>query len=359
MKLAGSVRRHPARVALSIGALFAGACASTTPSPPDPEEFLVVLNAGDATITRLQVRGSNVPNTITLGNIGGTPVALAARGSRALVTTGAGGTIAIAELSESRLIAVFKLEAGASTAGAAFLNDSIAYVADPARDQVTRFNLTQRDTLSIPVGHTPSAVVVARGRVFVVNSNLAPECDHPAPCAAGPSWISVIDPGTNEVIDSIGLPGPGNAESITLGGDGLLYVVSAGSGGEEAGRLSIVDPVLRQEVGSFGGFGVLPGRLASDGRERLFVTSFDNGLMEFNTRTRRLVRGAGAGIPVESLADAAVDGSGLVYAVQIGGCAPPSMGRIRIFRPDLTEARIVLAGPCAVDAAIVQLLLAQ
>jgi hypothetical protein len=35
------------------------------------------------------------------------------------------------------------------------------------------------------------------------------------------------------------------------------------------------------------------------------------------------------------------------------------MGRIRIFRPDLTEARIVLTGPCAVDAAIVQLLLAQ
>ncbi|HEX7023596.1 MAG TPA: hypothetical protein VF187_02160, partial [Gemmatimonadales bacterium] len=177
------------------------------------------------------------------------------------------------------------------------------------------------------------------------------------PCVLGPSWLSVIDPDRNVVTDSIGLPGPGNATAITVGGDGLLYVMSGGAGGEEAGRLSIVDPVLRQEVGSFSGFGSLPGQLASDGRERLFVTSLDQGLMEFNTRTRRLVRGAGAGIPLVGLSDAAVDGNGLVYAVESGGCSPPAAGRIRIFRPDLTEARIVLAGLCSVDATIVQLLL--
>jgi hypothetical protein len=140
-----------------------------------------------------------------------------------------------------------------------------------------------------------------------------------------------------------------------VGPDGLIYVMNAGPGGSEPGRLSIVDPVLHQEVGSFGGFGVRPGRMASDGRERLFITSAEQGLMEFNTRTRRVVRGAGAGIPLVNGVAAAVDAGALVYAVESGTCAPGYRGRLRVFRPDLTEARVVPAGPCSADAAVVSL----
>jgi hypothetical protein len=143
--------------------------------------------------------------------------------------------------------------------------------------------------------------------------------------------------------------------AIEVGGDGLLYVLNAGPGGDQPGRLSIVDPVLRQEVGNFGGFGILPSRLASDGRERLFVVSAVEGLMEFNTRTRRVVRGAGgSAIPLQDGVAAAVDHNGLVYAVEAGSCAI-GLGRVRVFRPDLTEARVVPVGPCSADAAIVQL----
>jgi hypothetical protein len=41
--------------------------------------------------------------------------------------------------------------------------------------------------------------------------------------------------------------------------------------------------------------------------------------------------------------------------VESGNCAT-SPGRIRIFRPDLTEVRVVPVGICAVDADIVRLL---
>jgi hypothetical protein len=77
--------------------------------------------------------------------------------------------------------------------------------------------------------------------------------------------------------------------------------------------------------------------------------------MEFNTRTRRLVRGAGSGIPLQTGVDAAVGSDGLVYAVEAGDCVA-GPGRIRIFRPDLTEVRIILVGICAADADIVRLL---
>jgi len=113
--------------------------------------------------------------------------------------------------------------------------------------------------------------------------------------------------------------------------------------------------VLRQEVGSFAGFGALPGRLATDGRERLFIVSPSQGLMEFNTRTRRVVRGAGAGIPLVNGTAAAVDAGAQVYAIESGPCTTGGTGRVRIFRPDLTEARVVSSGACSSDAAIVNL----
>jgi hypothetical protein len=330
-------------------------CAATTPSADPPEETLIVLNAGDATLTLLTLTGAAGETSISLGDVGGTPLFLAASGAQGLITTGPGNTAARVGFSFGQSPIVYQLAAGAGAGRAAFVNDTLAYIANPSVDRATRINFRTGDTVSVATGRSPSAVAVARGRVFIANANLELECAEPLPCVRGPSWLTVIDPDRNTVVDSIALAGPGNALAIEVGGDGLLYVLSAGAGGTAPGRLSIVDPVLRSEVGSFAGFGVLPNDLASDRRERLFVTSFTEGLMEFNTRTRRVVRGAGSGIPLHSGTAVAVDDEGLIYAVEAGLCDGASRGRVRVFRPDLTEARIVATGVCAVDAAIVKL----
>lgn len=328
------------------------ACASTTPSPSPPEESVVVLNGGDRTLTLLPVSVPGPALTIPLGVSAGTPVALSARGRLAIVTTGAEGSVIVIDLSVGRSVQVYRMPVNEGALGSAFVNDSIAYIANPFSNRVTRLNLQTGDTASVLVGQTPTAMAVTRGRVFVVNANLELGCS--GPCVLGPSWLTVVDPERNLAIDSIALPGPGNATAILVGADGLLYVLNAGPGGEEPARLSIVDPVLLQEVGSFAGIGALPGRLATDLRERLFITSRSQGLMEFNTRTRRVVRGAGTGIPLVEGVAAAVDVSGTIYAVEAGSCAG-TPGRIRIFRPDLTEARVESAGICAVDAVTVKL----
>jgi hypothetical protein len=95
--------------------------------------------------------------------------------------------------------------------------------------------------------------------------------------------------------------------------------------------------------------------MASDGRERLFITSVSQGLMEFNTRTRRVVRGAGGGIPLVNGVAAAVDGNAQIYAAESGSCVTGNPGRVRIFRPDLTETRVVATGVCSADVAVVNL----
>jgi len=341
-------RAWPATAGLLLG------CAATTPSAPAPEETLVVLNAGDVSLSLLPLSSAGPVHTIALGDIGGVPWELAARGSQGLITT-SGNTVARVGFTVGQSPIVYRMASGAGAGGAAFVNDTLGYVANPLADRATRINFRTGDTASVATGRSPSAVAVARGRVFIANANLEPACAGPLPCVRGASWLTVIDPDHNSVVDSIALAGPGNALAIEVGGDGLLYVLSAGAGGTSSARLSIVDPVLRVEVGSFGGFGALPNDLASDRRERLFVSSPSEGLMEFNTRTRRVVRGAGVGIPLQSKASLAVDDAGLVYAVESGACVGSTPGRIRIFRPDLTETRVVPGGPCPVDAAIVKL----
>jgi hypothetical protein len=71
--------------------------------------------------------------------------------------------------------------------------------------------------------------------------------------------------------------------------------------------------------------------------------------MVFNTRTRTLERGAGAGIPVQGNSGVAVDAANRVYAIESGPCTG-APGRVRVFRTDLTEIRSLILGACAASA---------
>ena len=73
--------------------------------------------------------------------------------------------------------------------------------------------------------------------------------------------------------------------------------------------------------------------------------------MEFNTRIRAVVRGAGAGIPVLANAGVAISGNNHIYAIEAGTCTTGTAGRAREFRPDLTEVGAFTLGDCAGAAA--------
>jgi hypothetical protein len=299
-----------------------------------------------------------------LGTWPGRSLDVAARGATALVAGGESDVLFVIDLVAAQLVRAIPLAAGSRPAAVVIVGETVAYVAASNRNTAIRVDVVTGDTASVATGQYPVDAVLARGRVFVANANLGP-CEAPAPavaapaplCSLGRSWLTVIDPLVNDRAagrDSIPLPEPGQASAAEVGGDGLIYVVNTGSlADDELGRLTIVDPIRREEVGNFGGFGFLPVGVASDGRERLFVTSLRDGLMEFNTRTRRVVRAAGNGVLVNDAVAAAVDSDGRVYALETGGCEPGSLGRLRLFRPDLTEARSVQVGECPTAATIV------
>ncbi|HEX9893661.1 MAG TPA: hypothetical protein VGA78_07035 [Gemmatimonadales bacterium] len=338
------------RFSITILLAAVASCSETTAPLPPPQELLLVANPGFETLSYVQLSQGVGITQIPLGHAVPEDARPAAGRRFAILAVARGDTVAVVDLIRRRVSRTIAVGEGAGALGGLVFNDSIAYVALSGRDALMRLNLESGDTLSIAVGHTPKAVAIARGKLFVVNANLV-ECPPPDGwCPAGESWVTVVDPITNTRAapgDSIALPGPGHARYATIGADGRLYVIQMGGPASPEGRLSIVDPVLRAEVGNFGGFGEAPGPIAADAGERIMVSSRTEGLMEFNTRTRTLIRGAGNGLPLSENVGVAIDTRNQIYGIEAGHCGGGLPGRARVFRQDLTEIRPITLGPCA------------
>jgi hypothetical protein len=318
------------------------ACAETAAPPPAPNEIVVVLNTTGATLSLIPVEAPTQVSTIPLGASDVEPASVATRGGTAVVPLKGPDAVAIVDLRLGQLVNTLPVQPGAGVTGAAMVDDSLAYVANANLNTLTRLDLATGDTASLAVGLTPLQVTFTRGRLLVLNANLD-ALGKPA----GESWISVVDPAVGDrgtLLDSIPLIGPGNAQFSAVAGDGLVYVVQNGDPSLDEGRLSVVDPVRRQELASFGGFGFGPGDLTADGSDRLLISSRTEGLMEFDTAERVVVRGEGNGIPIPGNSGVAVDSRDRVYALE-AGCS--DNGIVHILRPDFSEIRSVTVGQCA------------
>jgi hypothetical protein len=338
-------------LALASGLLLG--CADTNAPPPEPLELLLVVNNQSNSLTIVSVDGLDEPTSVPLAGLGATPTTVAAREGIAVVPLGQADEVAVVDLIGRRLIHLIPLPEGSGATGAAMVSDSVAYVGNPGRNTVSRVNVFTRETVEVPVGVFPQGLTVARGRLFVLNGNVD-QTGEPA----GPSWITVLTPATNAPaagIDSIPLTGPGNAAFAAVAADGLLYVVNRGRTTPAEGRLSVVDPLERTEVASFAGLGLLPGDLATDGRSRIFVSSFSEGLLEFDTDRNAVVRGEGDGIAITTNAGVAVDSKRRVYAIEAGGCTAGRPGIVHVLDVELEEIRRIPLERCSAGARVVRI----
>jgi len=342
------------RPALGLaGLLVVLACAEALPPLPPPQEVVLVVDSVQATLRVVPVDAPATATTIALGGSAPTPRGVSAREGWALVPLGLDNAVAVVDLRAGTVPRVIRLAPNSGATGSAIVDDSLGYVANPNLNTVTRVNYLTGDTASVAVGIYPQGVVFTRGKVFVLNGNLV------GAAPAGPSWVSVVDPLTNRLaagVDSIGLPGPGNAGHGDVAQDGVLYVMNSGPfDGATAGRLTLVDPVGRIELGNFGGFGSVPGAIATNGSDRLYVSSTTEGLMVFDLLNRRVLRGAGNGVPIADNTGVAVDSHDRIYALESGSCTPGASGRLHILRPDLSEIREVDVGECPVGALVTEI----
>ncbi len=333
---------------------FLTGCADPFPPLPPPEEVLVVSNQTDASLSIIPV---TAPSSATILSLGVTDVGpVAASGALVLALSPSDALLLVVALEGPQVVRTISLAPGSGPRAVAIINDSIAYVANANVDAVSRVNYLTGATTELVVGRYPQGLIFTRGSLFVINGNLTPCGIPPTLCVAGESWITVVDPTLNQRaagVDSIPLPGPGNARHADVAGDGLLYVMNLGMDGTGA-RLSIVDPVSRDEVANFGGFGTHPGPIAGDGADRLFISSRSQGLMEFDIRSRAIVRGEGDGINIPENSGVEVDSRGRIYAIEAGSCTGGETGAARVLNEDLVEIRAIPLGRCPADAVATQ-----
>jgi streptogramin lyase len=239
------------------------------------------------------------------------------------------------------------LPRNSGAAGIAIGADSVAWVVNSLHNTVTRINLKNGDTASFATGMFPQVVAISGGFVYVVNGNMV------GGNPAGASWITVLSQGSGApaTTDSIPLTGL-DARFATLGPDGFLYVVEAGTPGRADGKLSIVDPRSAAEQVVVNGLGESPGPAVYHPTGRLLIASTAEGILEVNTSTRVLLRGAGNGIkPTGSaIAALALDERGRVYALDQGTCTQPGAMYVLSPPPDYEVLQQVAIGVCPVAA---------
>jgi hypothetical protein len=333
---------------ICVLALVAAACSDALEQDTTAGLEIAVVNTGSNTLSFVNATSFTSGLVVDLAPPAGTPASLDTRGALVLVPMGTGNVLrafSFGTISGPSLIA---LPAGSGATGVAIQSDSFAWVANPNLNSVTRVNYRTGDTLpQVAVGVAPGAVVFVGTRVFVVNGNA------PGGTPAGPSWLTSFDCCAVTTKDSIPLTGAG-ARSITLGTDGFLYVVLAGTSGAADGRLSIVDPVTRREVAILNGLGESPGPAVYHPSGRLLIASATAGILEVNTLTRAITRGPAAGVKPggAGIAALALDPRGRVYAVAPGACASPGVVHILSGPPDYRALGTATVGVCPAAAAL-------
>jgi hypothetical protein len=341
---------------MAAAALLPLGCADTNAPLPDPTEVLLVVNSTANTLSIAPVENSGHVVSVPLGGTTPTPVGVSAHKSIALVPLGLDNAVAVVDLRAAKVVRTIPLPDNSGATGSTIVDDSVAYVGNPNLGSISRVNFVTGATSELPTGVYPQGLIYTRGKVFVMDGNL--DKTQPSLPPAGPSWIVVVDPAANARAgagDSIPLTGPGNASFAEVGPDGLLYVMNTGDYFSGEGRLSVVDPLARTELASHTGFGTGPGNLASDGSSHLFVSSFSEGVMEFDLDSNKVVRGAGHGLPVPSNSAVAADSKGRLYAIDSGPCSGGKPGVAHVFDQSLTEIRTITLGECSSGATVVQI----
>lgn len=292
------------------------------PNPAGATEIGIIVNSTENSVLIFDTESDTTgPVTIGLGPAG-SPVTVAARNELAVVPLGSFPAAAVVDLAGDSAYSV-PLPANSGATGAAFLNDSIAFVGNFNLNTVSEINARAGAAgAEIDVGAFPQALVANAGRLYVLNAELDPMTFQPA----REGRITVIDGAARAVIDTIVLSGfnPIDAE---IGPDGRLYVLNAGGFGQANGSVSVVDLSTRQEVEHHAGFGEFPGDLAFHPDGRLFVAAFGYGLAVWDAVGDSFINPPADPLVVDgntASSGVGVDSDGFVYTLIPGDCTGPS-----------------------------------
>jgi DNA-binding beta-propeller fold protein YncE len=329
-------------IAIAIPAAIAACDETTGVEPLTGVETAVVLNSIDLSITVFPVDDPDVAAAIGLA-AAGSPVSVAARGNTVVVPLGFFPAAAVVDLATGDVNTI-PLPDNSGATGVAFLNDSIAYVANPNLGTVSVINVSAGTAGDeIEVGVFPQAVAVWGDTALVLNAELG--LDY-RPVRQG--VVSAIDASSNTVVGSVFLTGF-NPAAAAFGPDGLLYIVNSGAFGDGNGSLSVVNPATLDEVEHHAGFGEFPGDIALDDAGQAYISSFAYGIAVWDAVGDSFIDPPDDPLVVDGhtiSSGVGVDSDGRLYTLIPGDCIAPNVA----IRLDATLAldREIDVGVCPI-----------
>jgi hypothetical protein len=337
------------KLALALALALAACDDQTTGVNPTPGlETAVVVNSIDVSLTVFPVDSPDATRAIGLAPAG-SPVSVAARGSIVAVPLGFFPAVAVVDLASGDVRSIALPENSGAT-GVGFVNDSIAYVANPNLGTVSVVNLSSATAVAeIPVGVFPQAVATRGNRIYVLNAELD-ETYQPA----RPGRIKVIDATFNAVLDTIVLSGL-NPAAAEFGPDGLLYVVNSGAFGQANGSLSVVEPIARVELEHHTGFGEFPGDIAFDAAGYAYISSFSYGIAVWDAAADSFIQPPDDPLLVDGnsiSSGVGIDSNDRLYSLIAGDCVAPSVA-IRVDR-QLDSDETIDVGVCPIAITFTQ-----
>ena len=135
--------------------LSAAACADTNAPAPEPTEALLAVNSTANTLSIVPVDNPSAGVQVPLGGTTPTPVGVSALGRTAIVPLGLDNAVAVVDLIDARVLRTIPLPDNSGATGSAIVDDSIAFVANPNLNTVSRVNYLAGTTTETPVGVYP------------------------------------------------------------------------------------------------------------------------------------------------------------------------------------------------------------
>lgn len=310
------VPAHPLAMLLTLLFTLLAACDDgVAPDVAQGRILGVVLNSIDVSLSVFDAEDPSGAQPVTIGLApAGSPVSLAVRGRWAAVPLGTVPAVAVVDLTTSTVARTVALPEGSGATGVAFLDDSVAVVANPGRNTVSTVNV--RSGVAGPevaVGLYPQGVVVVEDRVVVVNGEIGPDF-----LPVGPGTLTVLERETLSRVGTVTLSGE-NPGAAVAASDGRLYVVLSGSFGAGDGALSVVDLQALGESDLHEGFGEFPFSAAFSPSGRLHVGSFAYGVAVWDAASETFVRSPGDAIAPEAVPSTSglgFDPEGRLYALR-------------------------------------------
>jgi hypothetical protein len=310
------------QTSLMVLACLMGACTDDPIAPGGSEGAAVgvVVSSSDRALTIFAVDAPEQTFSIGLAP-DGSPVTLAVRGTTVAVPLGTVPAVAVVDLETRVVLRTVPLPEGSGATGIAFLNDSIAIVANPNLNTVSPVNVLRGTRgADLAVGTYPQSAVSVRDTVFVLNATLGPDFS-----PAGPATVSVITGTPASVVRTITLTGL-NAGAGVATSDGRLIIANSGSFGAANGSISIVSRATLTESQHITGFGDFPGAVAIGPNGRIHVASFSYGVAIWDPSTSAFARAPDQAVQPDGVPSASglgFDEEGRLYTL-VPDCRAPS-----------------------------------